>query len=111
MNFYENIKYLVENKKRITLTEMVKILNLSTSMPSKWKDGTIPNGETLIKLADFLDESVDRLLGRQTKKEPTVIPNDGLNPKVQKVIRLIETKDIPDDVVDFILKGLEKYKK
>ena len=90
---------------------MTKILELSSGMPTKWKNGLIPNGDTLIKIADFLDESIDYLLCREkTKKEPTVIANDGLNPKVLKAIHLLETKNIPDDVVDFILKGLENYK-
>lgn len=63
MNFYERIKLLCE-KKGITLTEMVKKLDMSTSMPTKWKNGLIPNGETLIKLSDFLGESIDYLLCR-----------------------------------------------
>lgn len=76
MNFYETVKIVCKNKKEMTLTEMVKILGLSTSMPTKWKDGLIPNGETLIKIADFLDESIDYLLGREQKNKAIAYSGD-----------------------------------
>lgn len=111
MNFYDNIKNLTENKKGITLTEMVKILNLSTSMPSKWKDGTIPNGETLVKLADFLDVTTDYLLGRENKKiEPTIIPYSG-NEKIDSIVKLLLNSSIDDNDLHIIEAVLDKYKK
>lgn len=73
MNFYERTKFLCESKKGITLTEMVKILNMSTSMPTKWKNGLIPNGETLIKISDFLEESIDYLLCREEKAQSSEV--------------------------------------
>ena len=109
MNFYDNIKNLTENKKGITLTEMVKILNLSTSMPSKWKDGTIPNGETLVKLADFLDVTTDYLLGRENKKtESTLLAYSG-NEKVDSIINTLLNSSIDDDDLKIIEVVLDKY--
>lgn len=111
MNFYDNIKNLTENKKGITLTEMVKILNLSTSMPSKWKDGTIPNGETLVKLADFLDVTTDYLLGRENKKtESTLLAYSG-NEKVDSIVKTLLNSSIDDDDLKIIEVVLDKYKK
>lgn len=43
---------------------VAKELNIASSTVSSWKAGTIPNGVTLIKLADYFDCSVDYLLGR-----------------------------------------------
>ena len=40
-----------------------KEIGLSSGIISKWKNGGIPNGETLIKLAKYFDVSVDYLLG------------------------------------------------
>lgn len=40
-----------------------KEIGLSSGIISKWKNGGIPNGETLMKLADYFDVSVDYLLG------------------------------------------------
>ena len=40
-------------------------LGLSAATTTKWKSGTIPNGETLVKIADYFNVSVDYLLGRE----------------------------------------------
>lgn len=40
-----------------------KEIGLSSGIISKWKSGGIPNGETLIKLANYFDVSIDYLLG------------------------------------------------
>ena len=44
---------------------VAKEIGISSGTLTKWKSaGTLPNGETLIKIADYLDCSVDYLLGR-----------------------------------------------
>lgn len=43
---------------------IAKAIGLSSATATKWKNGSIPNGEVLIKIADYLDCSVDYLLGR-----------------------------------------------
>ncbi len=50
-------------------------LGISPSMLTKWKAGAIPNGESLIKLADYFNCSVDYLLGRTDC--PSVASGDG----------------------------------
>ena len=61
--FYEVFKSLCE-KNNTTPTTVAKKLELSTAMPTNWKKGQTPNGETLIKIADYFNVSVDFLLGR-----------------------------------------------
>lgn len=41
-----------------------KELGFSNATATHWKNGTIPNGEALIKIADFFNISTDYLLGR-----------------------------------------------
>ena len=43
---------------------LAKEIGISSGVITKWKSGGIPNGEMLIKIADYLDCSVDYLLGR-----------------------------------------------
>lgn len=44
---------------------VAKEIGISSGSVTKWKiEGSFPNGETLIKIADYLDCSVDYLLGR-----------------------------------------------
>lgn len=61
--FWERLNILcTENKcKPNTIT---KNIGLSTATATKWKRGEIPNGKTLIMIADYFDCSVDYLLGR-----------------------------------------------
>lgn len=50
---------------------VAKEINISSGIVTKWKnDGTLPNGETLLRLADHLDCSVDYLLGRTDELWP-----------------------------------------
>lgn len=63
MYFYEILNCICE-KKGITVTQLLKEHNLSTGNTGSWKKGKLPNGETLLKIADYLDCSVDYLLGR-----------------------------------------------
>lgn len=44
---------------------VAKEINISSGIVTRWKiEGTLPNGETLIKIANYLNCSVDYLLGR-----------------------------------------------
>lgn len=108
MNFYETIKEICNRKKNITLTEMVRALELSTSMPTNWKRGIIPNGETLIKLADYLDVSIDYLLGRDAPNA-SKLPYSGNN-DVDSIINDLLSKDITDGDLEVIKAVLNKYK-
>ena len=52
---------------------VAKEIGISSGIITKWKTtNSLPNGETLIKIADYFDCSVDYLLGRTD------------NPKVNK---------------------------
>lgn len=47
-----------------------KEIGISSGIITKWKnESTLPNGETLIKIADYLGCSVDYLLGRTDNPE------------------------------------------
>lgn len=57
--FYEacNLRGLKPNN-------VTKALGLSSATATKWKNGSDPKADALIKIADYLDVSVDYLLGR-----------------------------------------------
>ena len=61
---YENIRNLRENRD-VKQTELAKYLNVTQTTYSKYELGKINISiETLIKLADFYDVSLDYLVGR-----------------------------------------------
>lgn len=68
MNCYDSIKKLCA-KEGISPTTLCKKLNLSTSMATRWKSGTIPRGSTLEKIADYFGVTADDLLGVRTMPE------------------------------------------
>ena len=51
-------------------------IGLSNSAAVKWKKGAIPDSNTLQKIADYFDVSVDYLLGKTPSPEREDIPED-----------------------------------
>ena len=64
-----NIFYKLCEEKHTKPNAVAKIIGASSATCTKWKNGTIPNGDTLLKLADYLGVSVDYLLGRADSPE------------------------------------------
>lgn len=64
MNTYELIKQLVSDR-HMSIAELERKLNLSNGSISKWAKSK-PNSEPLEKVAEYLDTSVDYLLGRES---------------------------------------------
>lgn len=61
--FYDTLKRVC-SMNNTTVSGLVKELGLSTSKVTAWKNGTIPKGDILAKIADYFKVSVDYLLGR-----------------------------------------------
>lgn len=57
---YQKIKELCK-KKKISVFQLEKDLGLSVGSDSKW-DKSIPRGDTLVKVANYLGVSVDSLI-------------------------------------------------
>lgn len=62
-NFFERFDLLCKTKK-VTPYKVSKDCDFGQPMISKWKRGKSPKTETLIKLAEYFDCSVDYLAGR-----------------------------------------------
>ena len=58
------------NKRGVKPSRVAIDLDLSKATATKWKNGSVPTGETLQKLADYFGVSVDYLLNEETKKSP-----------------------------------------
>lgn len=75
-------------------------IGISSGVITKWKNGTIPNGETLIRLADEFDCSVDYLLGRTdetflNEKEKRLISAYRDQPNIQLAVDRLLGIDAP----------------
>lgn len=70
--FYENLEKILKQK-NLTLNKLAKGTGLAQSPTSRWKNGTIPNGETIIKICKYLNVSADYLLDLDTGAPPPIL--------------------------------------
>ncbi len=55
-----------------------KEISISSGIITKWKnENTLPNGETLIKIADYFDCSIDYLLERTNQPDRVFFDDSG----------------------------------
>lgn len=59
--FFDQLEYLCK-KNDITVSGLAKQLGMSTGTIAKWKNGAIPNGETILKFSQYFGTSTDYLL-------------------------------------------------
>ncbi len=72
MEFNQRLKDLRESRD-LTQVRFAEILNMTSSTISKYERGDLePNNDTIIKIADFFDVSVDYLLGRTNDKNGSI---------------------------------------
>ena len=68
MIFFERLNELIKQK-GVTRTTLTKELHIGANQIKYWENnGNVPDGLTLIKLADYFNVSVDYLLGKTDKK-------------------------------------------
>lgn len=67
--FWQNYALLC-SENDMTPNAVCAALGLSSATATHWKNGRIPNGETLSTIADFFGVTVDYLLGRTDVRMP-----------------------------------------
>ena len=80
MTFWERIQILCKEK-QTTPTALCKSLGLSTSMVTRWKNGTIPNNATLTVIAEALDVDANYLMWGSGEKEKSPDESDLYSPQ------------------------------
>lgn len=87
-------------------------LNISSGVVTKWKNGSIPNVEALVKLSDYFQVSIDSLLGRtdgilahQPNNSRNIVNGDNGNNSPLTVNRA-EQPDEMQKEISSILSGL-----
>ena len=73
-------------------TPVIVALGLSKGNIGRWKEGVIPSGDILVKIANYLNVSVDELLGAEKEKAPAP-PVDGENAKYNELMSLLDRMD------------------
>ncbi|MBQ3375210.1 MAG: helix-turn-helix transcriptional regulator [Erysipelotrichaceae bacterium] len=66
----------IRKEHNMTQNDIADRLNISAQAVSKWEnDITMPDIDTLVKLSDIFDMSLDELVGKQ-KNEPVLVPEE-----------------------------------
>ena len=63
INFYENLKRELKTQ-QISQNKFMRDLNYSSAAFTRWKYGDIPYFSTVIEIANYLNTSIDYLIGR-----------------------------------------------
>ena len=67
--FFDKYSELCKKKGK-TPTGVAIELNVSRATVNYWKNGNVPKQDTLIKIANYFNVSVDYLLGNEEQKIP-----------------------------------------
>ncbi len=98
----EKLKQL-RKEKNLSQAEIAKILNVHQTAVSQWEQGrTTPDMQTLIKIADYFQVTVDYLLG-QTSEKKSLTNETILNAHEEKVILAYRSKPSMQPAVDRLL--------
>ena len=73
--YYENLTKVLKER-NLTLNKLAKETGIAQSPTSRWKNGTMPNAETLIKICKYLNISADYLLDLDDGAPPENISDD-----------------------------------
>lgn len=108
--FYDVFIFLC-NKKKISPNKALTDCGISRTSKVKWRDGAIPNGTTLQKLADYFGVTTDRLLyGEIMDPIPQEQSTRGMSPQEReafyKGLHVGQRKEKP---ADQMADGFSKY--
>lgn len=73
--FFDRLKQLCDNR-NISIYKAATEVGLNRAAANKWKGGSIPNGQTVSRLADFFGVTTDYLIGEEKEKAPALNERD-----------------------------------
>ncbi len=94
--FFDRLKQLCAAK-GISIYKAATEIGLNRAAANKWKVGSIPNGQTLGKLADYFGVSVGYMLGEETEIAPTGTGERSISDAELKFALWGNSDDIDDD--------------
>ncbi|WP_075185755.1 helix-turn-helix domain-containing protein [Teredinibacter haidensis] len=84
----DQLKELREQRK-ITQTRLAELIGVSPRVYNRWENGdAVPHWDSVVKIAEALDVSLDQLAGRTGKSDKVVIHNLKLHELYKKVNEL-----------------------
>lgn len=94
-----NCFYELCQKNEIKPLNVAKALKIGAGSITKWKNGTIPNGETLGKIADYFNVSIDYLLGRTDVPEVNYGNTQNVTDLFDELLNETEEREKLDELI------------
>lgn len=119
MGFGDRLKEL-RKEKSLSQEQLGEILNISRRVIGYYETNErFPKDEdTLKKIADFFDVTIDYLVGRTDKKELTIIENDDIPQELRdigieylQVNKELKEKGLSPDDIRELIQAIENIKK
>lgn len=91
MTFYERLKELLEQHS-MTAKDLSNCVGITGASITGWKNGSIPNADVVIKIAEYFNTSVEYLItGTEKELKPEIkelaIRIDALPLEYQKIVK------------------------
>lgn len=99
--FLERLLLLCE-RDNTDISNVLRALKLSTSKGTAWRNGSIPNGEILLKLASYFQVSTDYLLGNTDNPRPADDQKENPLTESQRIIENINSSENVDLLLHII---------
>ena len=96
----ENIKMYRKNQ-GLTQEQLAEAMGVTVGTISKWENGTFPDIETIVELADFFEVSVDVLLGYYSQSQSVR--------QCSEYIRSLKNEHKYEEGVQIVRKALKQY--
>lgn len=102
--FWDNFYTLCETR-NTSPNAVCKELGLSTATATHWKNGTMPKGDALFKIAEYFNVSTDYLLGRTSEPNITAtnIENRSYSKEDEELLKLINGLSLVDKAKVIVL--------
>jgi len=106
--FAERLKTLRESRK-LTQTRLAELIGVNSRAYNRWERGTfVPQLDTLVKIADVLDVTLDELTGRTTTVREPAVHNARLHALLREVDAL---PDVDQQALIILMDSLVKRAK
>ena len=93
--FAERLKQM-RSTRRMTQTRLAQLLEVSPRVYNRWENGiATPHFDTVVRIADLLDVSLDELAGRKDANGESKIHNPELHRLYKKVDQLSDEDQKP----------------
>lgn len=109
--FFDRLLFLC-SENGTDVSNVLRALGLSTSKGTAWRKGSIPNGEILLKLANYFQVSTDYLLGSTDDPSPAgqkEKPSAESQELLEKIAMLNPGNlEAAQKYIDFLIAGQQK---